>query len=128
MRVELETQIWHNNDEEEGDGPWRHRGTTSSMVTGIKIARDDYGYSYRGMDTELERPFFVVYATYYTGDTFGSDWDCTIVGIVNEYDEARRLEDEARAFTGFGSLSNGFHVPWTGYFESLENISIGEVR
>lgn len=120
-KVNLDIRTWHNNDGEESDEPYSYRGTTSGSIDRIYIVRDDDGYSwgYRGYETDLEPPFFVVYADYYTGDTFGTDYDATIVGIVKTDEEAIDLVREAREKSGFGELSNGFYVPWNGYFESL---------
>ena len=121
-KVNLDVTTWHNNDDEEGDGPWLYRGTTSGMVDRVYISNDDYHYGYRGMETDLEPPFYVVYATYFTGDTFGTDFEACIVGVTKDQHEADALVTEAREFKGFGQLSNGFYVPWNGYFESLESV------
>lgn len=123
-RVNLDLSIYHNNDGEDSDEPYSYRGTTSGHVDRVYISYDDYNYGYRGMETDLDPPFFVVYATYTTGDTFGSDFEAAIVGVVKSEDEARALALEAKDYEGYGSLSNGFYVPWNGYFESLESIHI----
>jgi hypothetical protein len=121
-KVNIDITTWHNGDAEEGDGPWLDRGTTSGHVDKVYISNNDYNYGYRGMETDLHPPFFVVYADYTTGDTFGSDYEACIVGIVKTEEEADALAFEARERRGSGSLSNGFYVPWIGYFESLQGI------
>lgn len=127
VHVALKTSTWHNHDADDDDGPWSYRGTTNGTVDRVYIARTDYDRSFEGMDTELEPPFWVVYATYMTGDTFGSDWRAEIVGVFKHEDEAKELAREAQGFKGFGSLSNGYHVPWNGYFETLLEIQVERV-
>lgn len=123
-RVNLDVNTWHNDDAEEGDGPWRYRGSTSGTINSVRVVPegDNYGWGYTGAETDLEPPFFVVYAEYYTGDTFGSDYEATVVGVVKTEEEAMDLTREAEQFQGFGSLSNEFYVPWNGYFESLISV------
>jgi len=118
-RVNLDVTTYHNNDAEDSDEPYSYRGTTDGYVNRVYISTDDYNWGYRGMETDLEPPFYVVYAEYRTGDTFGSDYEAAVVGIVKTEDEADALIAEARAYEGYGSLSNGYYVPWNGYFESL---------
>jgi hypothetical protein len=103
------------------DDGW-DRGDTNGSVERVYIANKDSDYSYRGFETDLEPPFYVVYASYYTGNTFGSDFEACIVGVTKTEDEAIALKTEAREFKGFGELSNGFYVPWNGYFESLIDV------
>jgi len=94
-------------------------GDQDGHVDRVYIATRDYERGYNGMETDLVPPFFVVYAEYSTGCTFGTDYEACIVGVVKSLEEADALEEEAKNFSGFGSLSNGFYVPWTGYFERL---------
>lgn len=126
-KVNLDLTTWHNNDAEEGDGPWLYRGTTSGMVNRVYISTNDYDYGFRGIETDLKPPFYVVYAEYYTGDTFGSDYEACIVGACKTHEEAEALRQEAEDFKGYGSLSNEFYVPWNGYFESLSALHIESV-
>lgn len=123
-KVNLSLVSWHNNDGDEGDGPWLYQGTTDGYVDRVYLSYNDFDYSYRGVETDLTPPFFVVYAEYHTGSTFGSDIEADIVGIVKTSEEALGLKLEAEEFTGFGELSNGYYVPWNGYFESLQKIGV----
>lgn len=119
-KVTLDIERWHNNDaDDEDDGPWAYRGTTSGSVNAVRVANSDYDYGYYGMETDLEPPFYVVYCEYMTGDTFGSDYQAEVCGVFENEDEAAALVEEGRNFQGFGELSNGYYVPWTGYFEHL---------
>lgn len=125
-RAYLDVDTWV--DREGDDEPWGDRGATWGQVRKVGVSKisdkEEWRYSYRDAETDLKSPFYVVYATYVTGDTFGSDWEATIVGICKDRDEAEALETEAREFGGFGALSNGFYVPWNGYFESLNDIYV----
>lgn len=120
-RVNIDVHTYQSR--EPYDDGW-DRGDTDGYVERVYISQGDYDYSYRGEETELEPPFYVVYAGYYTGNTFGSDFEATVVGVVKTVEEAESLRDEAEAPGGFGSLSNGFYVPWNGYFERLDKVSI----
>lgn len=127
-KVTLEVSRWHNNDADlDDDGPWAYRGTTSGSVDDVRVARNDYDYGYHGMETDLKPPFYVVYCEYYTGDTFGSDYEAAVCGVFTDEDDARALVEEGNKFSGFGSLSNGYYVPWTGYFEGLINLTYRRV-
>lgn len=109
------------------DDGW-DRGDRDGYVERVYVTTDDYGYSYRGQETNLEPPFYVVYAGYYTGDTFGRDFEATVVGVVKTVEDAETLRDEAQSFDGYGKLSNGFCVPWNGYFESLDSVAIKHIQ
>lgn len=126
-RVNLDVTMWSNDDGEDSDEPYSYRGTTDGTVDRVYVSTRDYDYGYRGYETDLQPPFFVVYSEYYTGDTFGSDFEAAICGVFKTEEEAREFEEEARDFKGFGSLSNGYYVPWNGYFESLLDIKIERV-
>jgi hypothetical protein len=121
-KVNLDITTYHNNDGEDSDEPYSYRGTTSGTVDSVYVSTDDYHYGYRGMETDLDPPFIVVYAEYMVGDTFGSDYEAAIVGIVKTQEEADDLLNEAEKYEGYGSLSNGYYVPWNGYFESLRGL------
>jgi hypothetical protein len=125
--VNLDVSIYHNDDGEDSDEPYSYRGTTSGHVDRVYISERDFDYGYRGMETELTPPFYVVYAEYMTGDTFGSDYEACIVGVVKTSQEADSLLSEAEDFAGHGALSNGFYVPWNGYFERLLGLHYEQV-
>lgn len=126
-KVCIKTSIYYNNDGEDSNERYSYRGTTSGSVDEIFVSDNDYDFSYEGLETDLEPPFYVVYATYMSGDTFGSDWNAVIVGAEKEYDKAKELLNEATEASSFGELSNGFYIPWIGYFEHLETLEIEHV-
>lgn len=96
-------------------------------VTRVFVVNNDYEWGYRGYDTELDPPFYVVHATYETGDTFGNSFDAVIVGVCADPKDAHALLQEAANFEGSGSLSNGFYVPWNGYFDRLLSLHIRKI-
>lgn len=126
-KVNLDVVTSHNNDGDDDGGRWSYRGTTSGYVSNVYVSDSNYNYSYRGFETPLDPPFYVVYAEYTTGDTFGSDFEACIVGVEKDAETADALATEARNKTGFGELSNGFYVPWNGYFEHLDSIHVRRV-
>lgn len=125
-KINLRVRTWHNNDDDKDGGPWSYRGTTSGEVAGVEIVNDTQ-WGYNEYETDLEPPFYVVYCEYYTGDTFGRDYRAEIIGVFEESWEADVLVREARDFKGHGSLSNGYYIPWNGYFESLIGLHIEQV-
>ena len=126
LHVSLIVHTYTTLDPDPEDGwDW---GQHDGYVDRVVVVDDEYGRGYTGADTDLDRPFFVVYAEYYTGNTFGSSMEASVVGVVKTYEEASALRDEAEQFKGFGELSNGYYIPWTGYFESLKKIGIEEIR
>lgn len=125
-RVYLSTHTYQSR--EPYDDGW-DRGDTDGYIDDVQAVKvsddmDRYRFGYRDQETELTPPFYVVYAGYTTGNTFGSDFEATVVGITATREEAEALADEAREFVGFGELSNGFYVPWNGYFESLRDVYV----
>lgn len=107
-RVNLDVHIYRSREPD--DDEW-DSGDTDGSIERVYVSQSDYDYGYRGKETELEFPFYVVYAGYYAHNTFGKDFDAVILGIVKTVEEAEALRDEALASDGFGMLSNGFYVP-----------------
>jgi hypothetical protein len=128
-KINLDITRQYNNDGEDSDEPYSYRGTTSGWVNGVTVHDDssDYFTSYNGLATDLKPPFYVLYCEYETGDTFGSDYEASVIGVSKEYADMELLREEAEKFEGFGQLSNGYYVPWNGYFEHLIALTIAEV-
>jgi hypothetical protein len=126
-KVNLDISTWQEDPGDDSGEPYSYRGTTGGMVDKVYVSDSDYDYGYRGMETDLDPPFYVVYAEYMQGDSFGSDYEACIVGVVATQQEADDLLKEAEEYKGFGSLSNGFYVPWNGYFEHLLGLHYEQV-
>lgn len=112
------------------DDSW-DAGDYDGSVDGITVHEvgDSYHASYNGDTTDLEFPFYVVYASYSTGNTFGRDFACTVVGTVKTEDEAVSLSEAAENAKDWTFECDGreYHASWLGYFESLESVNYEEV-
>lgn len=96
------------------DDPW-DVGDSDCDVDIEAIESDTHNYD--GISTDLDLPFYAVYAKYFTGSTFGSEAAGVVLGAyATEY-------EAAEAESGFAKDSS-HNVPWNGYFESLEWIKI----
>ena len=128
-KVAIDISRHYNNDgEDDSTDRWRYRGSYSGNINRIYIAKKDYDYSYNGLETDLEPPFYVVYCEYYTGDTFGSDYEASLIHAYEDEDDAIALVRTAREFKGYGTLpGTEFYVPWNGYFETLISVDYERV-
>lgn len=127
MRVDLKVTTWCVREADDDD--WDNGDFDGSVETPRIVNNNDrYGFSYRGVDTDLEPPFYVVYCGYYTGNTFGRDYDGTILKIVKEEWQADELVSKLRG-AGKHDYSitydgESISIPWNGYFESLDGIYV----
>lgn len=124
-RVDLDVQTWLVREAE--DDGWDNGDFDGSVGAPMIIpSSDKYHHTYRGKDTELEPPFWVIYCGYVTGNTFGTDYDGEILAIVKDEDEALELYYLFKAEKGFGFEYKGEHysVPWNGFFESLGSLDM----
>lgn len=129
-RLKIDYTTVFNNDADESDPEdrWAWTGTHSGFVNDVRVCRNKaYDRSYDDYETDLDTPLYAVYATYTDGGTFGSDWYASVIGACSTEDEARALVQEAKDFEGYGQLSSGVYVNWTGYFASLEDVQYTRV-
>lgn len=76
------------------------------------------------------KDYFMVYAIWSTGDSFGHDEGayCECFGIYQTWEEAearrKELSEPAKGVDGYGYPS--YH-PWDGYFESLVSLDIKKI-
>lgn len=123
-RVNIDVREWTER-EPEPDG-WDN-GDSWGEVTRVYISDSDYNWSYRGKETDLVPPFYVVYAEYGTGGTFGREFEACVVAIVKDVDEADRIADKAREAKGYDIEGTDFYIPWNGYFESLSAVHVERI-
>jgi hypothetical protein len=98
-------------------------GDRDGSVEQVFIADgNQYNWSYRDHETELEPPFYVVYAEYYTGCTFGTSAEADIITVVKTAEEADVIVEKATAAKKYDIEGLDYHVPWNGYFESLKSV------
>ncbi len=67
---------------------------------------------------------FLVWAEWSSGDSFGSGTrnHAEPFGIFAKYEDAQKFHDELS-----GKKEYDYSVPWTGYFESLDDLHIDKV-
>ena len=122
VRIGLKIEYWMAEEPIPGDS-W-DCGVRDGSVLRPFVVASELEKSYRDKEVELELPLYVVVGEYSTGSTFGSDFEAEIVDCLSEEWAAHALAAEARSFTKYGNLSNGYRVPWNGYFERLKGVRI----
>ncbi|MHC4454218.1 MAG: hypothetical protein ACYSWS_05930 [Planctomycetota bacterium] len=130
---------YDNPDESE----WYRPNTyTSHSVKGISLDRPTYGsgYQYESLtvdfDIDINKAYYLVYATYSTGDSFGYDEGKGFEGIALYEDKIKAEECRVAHENNSGKktflLENGIKAPvyrpWDGYFERLDYLGVEIVR
>lgn len=115
VNIELGPRYW-NREPVESDR-WDYGD--SDCDVDITVVESDHS-NYDGITTDLEFPFYAVYAKYYTGSTFGQEAAGQVFGAYAAKEEAEKAVEELKSDTSYS-------VPWNGYFESLGYIEIERV-
>ncbi len=126
---------------------WERANTsTQHYIYGFEVDNGSFDLAVR-FDPEFDVDYYLLFAVYSTGDTFGHDAGGNIEFLgLYEKDETAELnqkrveaqssmdEPEADYFhstvtllSDFG-IDYDFYIPWFGYFESLDYITIETVR
>lgn len=115
------------------DDRW-DRDDTAATLDGFHVERtDEPEETYRGMFASVfevpddARSIFVVYADYDTGDTFGRDDNqIMIMEVCDDLFEAQSLARTLEQAAGWSVTVNGieYYIPWNGYFEHLNSVSV----
>ena len=124
-----------HGDAEPGTGPYRDRGTTttSHQIKGFTVSRDEKSYRDFPVDFEPQYglAYYLLYAIYTTGDSFGRDHGAGIeyYGLFKpeEVEAGKRLMAALKANKKEYSIEHEgktYHCPWTGYFESLDELEL----
>lgn len=89
-------------------------------------------------EPKYDLTYFLLYAVYSTGDSFGHDEAAGIefLGMFENYETAELNMKRVEAMTNFGSctlltdfgMNYDMYVPWFGYFESLNYIRIQKIQ
>ena len=109
---------------------------TSHCVRGFKVSDRYYDLSV-GFEPEYGKTYFLLYATYSTGDSFSNHGGR--IEFVDLYEDEnvawenhRRLDRHGEGYSAKLLHESGeeymFSVPWVGYFESLENLEVLAVQ
>jgi hypothetical protein len=125
----------HVTRKSDPDDSW-DRGNTDTYndIQGIEIVEKDDWYD---LETEFDlikgREYYLVYCEYTTGDSFGSDGGrIDFIQLYKTLDKAEACIKDLRGsddkYSGKIIMESGrtliYGIPWTGYFESLENLDV----
>lgn len=112
------------------------RGDTAADISIHGEVADGYHDIDAPFDVEPEVVYYLVWANYNTGDSFGSDHNrVEFIDLFKTKELAEDCADIARAagrynyiFTRENGRSCTQSIPWNGYFESLNSIEVKEVE
>ena len=141
IRIVHTCEVYDNDDGDESEEQYSYRGTTSTShyVHGFNVVDDKtYNDLYASFEPKPETDYYLLYAIYSTGDSFGHDDGHCIeyFGLYEEKDleiakaDQKKLETFERTDSErLCKLSNqSVYLPWNGYFESLDSVELEKVR
>ena len=122
------------------DDRWERANTsTQHLIYGFEVTESSFDLAVR-FEPEFEVDYYLLFAVYSTGDTFGHDVGSGIefLGLYEKVETAelnrKRVEGKSSIddytvtlLTDFG-IDYDFYIPWFGYFEGLDYIDIETVR
>ncbi|WP_182388118.1 hypothetical protein, partial [Salmonella enterica] len=80
--------------------------------------------------TKLATKYYCVYAIYSAGDSFGNDESAylEVLEVFTSYSEALDFANDVKTASDydFNYKDKEYHIPWIGYFESLDDVLITE--
>jgi len=127
-----------------GDGEkWGDRDChgTEHQITGIKVvSKNDYRDLEVGFDIKPRTPYYLLYATYRTADSFGYDeGNIVFIDLFKDINFALKIKEiiaQKGPDNKHGMESSNvkyhteynkeitFYKPWIGYFERLEELVV----
>jgi hypothetical protein len=117
--------------------PWSRASThTTHFIEGISLNEKTYESLDLDYTPEAGVLYFLLWATYGTGDSFGHDsGNIVFVDLFKTEVDAEeckhnleRASDYSITLKSASGKSYAFSVPWIGYFESLENVEIKKFK
>lgn len=123
------------------DDNWDRGDThTSYSINGFEVVgENDHFDDVTRFDPEHDKPYYLLYVLYGTGDTFGQDGgQIQFIGLFEQEKIAElnqtRIEDHKDDFSMQLFMEDGnrlikyeISVSWVGYFEHLESVNIETV-
>ena len=127
-------------DTPDPDSRWDRASThTEHFIYSFEVGSNYYDLSI-DFDPEFDVDYYLLFAVYSTGDTFGYDagYNIEFLGLYEKPETAdmnkKRVEsrtkddnEPATLLTDFG-IDYEFYIPWFGYFENLDHIDVETIR
>lgn len=123
----------HSNYSSEAYGEWSQ--STNTYIEGIRVQTEK---AYRDLtssfDIEWNATYFLLYAEYGAGDSFGnSTGNFEPIWLYKDYDLAMEAKEAITDETCDIPIEDGKRYKeewpaWKGYFETLEHVSVEPVR
>jgi hypothetical protein len=153
IRVDVKTHVWHNNDGDDSDELYSHQGTTDedhNLLGLIPVEDGQYFDMIVPFDLVAGEDYFLVYGIYSTGDSFSNqNGKLELVDVYTTREKAdrcvksicehnalsatphmkkkgknRQYDEHGVQLKNDAGVKYKFGVPWTGYFESLQDVNI----
>lgn len=110
--------------------------STTHFIEGFTVESKWHDFSV-DFEPNYDSTYFLLYAVYSTGDSFGHDHNGGIeyLGLFENYETAELNLKRVEAMTDYGSctlltdfsMDYDVYCPWFGYFESLSYIKIESI-
>lgn len=135
-------------DDDDGE-PYSYRGETDTnhIIHGIDVVKKGVWHDVvTDFKVEVAKPYYLLYVTYTTGDSFGSDGgNIEFIGLytnreIADENAARIEKHQVKSDNGYYAdfqlmlvaesdpvKEYVFYAPWNGYFERLENVEIEKI-
>lgn len=138
MKIEINYDRYEYVTREASDAndPYDRDSTAADIcINGIRVVSDCYSDIDVPFDVVPGETYYLVWADYETGDSFGYDNNrVEFIDLFKSKELAEECASIARAVKGYTYIfkrENGQDctqsVPWTGYFESLNAINVEPV-
>lgn len=133
----IKTSVVEETSTPDPDDEWDRADTSSThYIDGFEVESKFYDLSVN-FEPDYDSTYFLLYAVYSTGDSFGHDHAASIeyLGLFENYETAELNMKRVEAMTDFGSctlltdlgMDYDVYIPWFGYFESLNYIRIERI-
>ena len=138
-KVEFDSEVTFNKFSREPYGDWHM--VSEHRLGDVKICNDSYPDIASSIEINPNETCFVVWATRSDGDSFGCH-ECAnaeAFGIFKDHKSANELKNMLESFgsetksslkcsTSDGQDFNFSCIPWHGYFEYLNSVTITEIK
>ena len=136
IRVDYTSDRYETSEADPNDSWSRSSTAANNSVHGIDVVAEA---GYRDITVPFDvlegETYYLLWADYGTGDSFGHDDNqVEFIDLFRTYEAAKAAHDalyDIRGFSGGYVRDDGtrisVHVPWNGYFECLHSINITEV-